>query len=136
MSVAGGALSMGRRTAESLMRDTCTVVDPSSTAPVWNPTTLQYDEVPATVYTGKCRLRRSGMQARQGEQAGQLFVEQGAILSLPFSEPTSAAVGKDHVVTVTASESDVGMVGAKFTVSATPHQSDATARRFPVKDTQ
>lgn len=124
-----------RTQAESRMRDACTIVDPVGTQ-VWNPDTLQYDVVPATIYTGKCRVRLAGTQASQGEQAGQLFVEQGATLSLPFSEPTSAAVGKDHVVTVTASATDADLVGVKFTVTAAPHQSDATARRFPIEETQ
>lgn len=131
---ATSATIQGRRAAEALMRDACTVHgDPVQ---VWNPTTLQYDEVPTVVYTGKCRVRLAGTQASQGEQAGQLFVEQGATLSLPFSEATSADVRKDHVVTITASETDPGLVGAKYTIEARLRQTHATARRFPIKETQ
>lgn len=123
-----------RAQAESRMHDMCTIVDPEGSQ-VWNPATLQYDITPTTMYTGKCRVRRQGAQASQGEQAGQLFVQQEVVLSLPFSEPTSADVGKDHVVTVTTA-TDPDLVGVKFRVVSAPHQSDATARRFQVEETQ
>lgn len=121
--------------AESRMRDECVIVDPDASK-VWNPDTLQYELVPATVYTGKCRVRRAAEQVSQGEQAGQLFITQRVTLSLPFSDPTSADVEKDHVVEVTASQTDPDMVGVKFTVQGAPHGSDMTARRFELEETQ
>lgn len=128
------ALPNLRAQAESRMVDECIIN--GEPVRVWNPEKLDYDLTPTVVYTGKCRVRLAGTQATQGEQAGQLFVEQGATLSLPFSEPTSADVRKDHVVTITASESDPGLVGAKYTIEARLRQTHATARRFPIKETQ
>lgn len=136
MTAADIDLALARREAESEMRDTCTIVDPDGTSSVWNEETLQYDEVPATIYTGKCKVRFGNVGIRQGEQADQLFMQQDATLSLPISAPGSAAVAKDHIVTITASATDDALVGVKFKVGAARRHSNATSRRFPIEETQ
>lgn len=134
MTAADIDLLLARREAESEMRDQCTIVDPEGDK-VWNPETLQYDVTPATIYTGKCKLRFGKVGVRQGEQAGQIFIEQDATLSLPIGAAGSAAVRKDHVATITASATDDALVGVKLTIKAPRRQSNATSRRFPVTET-
>lgn len=135
MTAADIDLALARREAESEMRDACTIVDPAGASQVWNPVTLQYDTVDATVYTGKCKVRFGNTGVRQGEQAGQLFIEQSATLSLPIDAAGSADVRKNHVATITASATDAALVGVKLTIEAPRRQSNATSRRFPVKET-
>jgi len=134
MTAAGIDLLMARREAESEMHETCTITKPGEK--VWNPDTLQYDETTVTTYTGRCKLRFGKVQARRGEAEGQLFVEQSATLSLPFSEPTAADVGKDQTVTITASDDDDALVGLVVQTVKAVRQTNATARRFQVKETQ
>lgn len=126
------ALPELRAQAESRMRDSCTVTRPG--APVWNPTTLQNDATPVTVYTGKCRVKAAVMRDRTVTVADQALIESQFILSLPID--TSAAVEKDDVVTIDSSATDLATVGRTYRVIAAPAPSDATARRFPIRETQ
>jgi hypothetical protein len=114
------------------MRDTCTITRPGEQ--VWNPETLQYDEATFVVYTGRCRIKGAGMRDRAMNAADQEFLESQRILSLPIVG--SEGVRKDDTVVIDSSESDLALVGVPFTVIARPASSDATARRFPVRETQ
>jgi hypothetical protein len=136
MTAAAIDLLLARRAAESEMRERCVIVDPEGGAKVWNPTTLRYDTTTAVIYEGRCKIRFGKVGVRQGETAGQLYAEQDATLSLPFSEPTSGDVRKDHVATITAAENDPALVGVTVTLKAARMQSNATSRRFPIKETQ
>jgi hypothetical protein len=123
-----------RAQAESRMVDECVIHgDP---VPVWNDATLDYDLTPSLVYMGRCRIRLANTAVRVDEQAGQLFAQSDAILSLPFSDTASADVRKGDVVTITASRNDPALEGAEFTIAFVGQQTDATARRFPLEETQ
>lgn len=115
-----------------MMRETCTITDVIT--PVWNDLTLDYDYIETVVYSGKCRVRYGQAAANTVEQAGQVATLHEGTFSLPVA--TSGEVRKGHLVTITASESDAALVGAKFRVGATRSQSDVTARRFQIEDTQ
>ncbi|ANJ26816.1 DUF6093 family protein [Agromyces aureus] len=135
MTAADIDLLLARREAESEMRDKCIIVDPAGSK-TWNAATLQYDVTPLTIYTGKCKVRFGKVGVRQGEQAGQIFIDQDATLSLPMTAPGSAGVRKDHVATITESATDDALVGVVLKVGAARRQSNATSRRFPVEETQ
>ncbi|MEY4081474.1 MAG: hypothetical protein RL430_1904 [Actinomycetota bacterium] len=136
MTAAGIDLLLARREAESEMRETCTVTAAGAGSPgEWNPVTLQHDAPDAaTVYTGKCKVRFGNTRARQGEAGGQLYAEQDLTISFPVEGTTS--IVKDCVVEITGSADDAALVGAKFRITASRAQSNATSRRLPAKETQ
>jgi hypothetical protein len=121
-----------RGEAESRMRDTCTITRPG--AVVWNATTLQNDVTTVTVYSGPCRVKAAVMRDRVVTVADQSLVESQFILSLPIA--TSGGVATDDSVTITASAEDPATVGRMYRIIAGPAPSDATARRFPIRETQ
>jgi hypothetical protein len=124
---------MGRRTAETLMRDTCTITRPGEQ--VWDAPSQDYIPGPEVqVYTGRCKLRMGGTQSLGDKAGDQRFIEQQEILSLPID--TSTGVVKDDKVVITASEDDPGIVGTTVWIDARPQRTLATARRFPVRETQ
>lgn len=127
----GGVLAMGRRQAESLMRDTCriTVKGPD----VWDEATLTNTASTVTVYEGKCRLLYPYRAPTSASTPGQVESVQLARLSLPVS--TSVGVREGALVEYLTSASDPDLPGRRFRVSGNAHQSDATARRLPVEET-
>lgn len=132
MTAAGIDLVLARREAESEMRETCAITRDGERT--WNPVTMQYEDTDVTVYTGKCKLRVAATQVRNGETAGQVFIEQRAILSLPVD--ASTGVRKDDKVTITASEGDPALPGTVVWIDAARAYTNATSRRFPVRETQ
>lgn len=116
------------------MRDICRITRPGE-GQVWNPATLQYEQAPdVVVYEGKCKLRRADLQARAGQAAGQVFIEQGSKLHLPMLG--SGDVGKDHEGVMLSSRTDPALVGARFTVENSEAYSNGVSRRFTVKGVQ
>lgn len=114
------------------MTSSCTVTVDGEQA--WNPETLQYEDAPATVYSGPCRVKRRDAQDSVKNAADQSFVASQYELHLPVS--LSGAVVKDAVVLITACPDDAALVGRKFTVVAVPAASQVTARRVPVREVQ
>lgn len=134
MTAAAIDLLMARREAESEMTDTCVITTGNLTRGEWNDEILDYDSAtPEVSYEGPCKVRFGRVGARASEVAGQVLVEQEPYLSLPMG--TSGAVRKDHVATITASQTDPALVGALFKITAARHQTNATSRKFPVKET-
>lgn len=121
-----------RAGAESRMHDTFQIA--RGTTQEFNPVTYQYDDVPVVIYTGPGRLRPTTLMDHGSNAGDQAFIESQYVLSLPID--TSGDVRKDDVATCTASATDADMVGRKYTVVIGPSHSDATARRFPVRETQ
>lgn len=131
MNLTGGILSLGRSLAESLMDDTCIVRGPAES--VWDETTKTYSDVFPISYEGPCRVKFSNSAVQDIESVDRLLTGQRATLSLPVA--TSGAVRKDHVATLLVCVNDPTMVGTKLRVEGGHHQTTATARRFPVKET-
>ena len=87
---------------------------------------------PEVVYEGKCRLLQAYRAPTTAVTPGQVQSIQLAQLSLPVE--TSTAVREGHEVEYLTSATDPGLPGRKFKVDGGAHQSDATARRLPVKE--
>lgn len=126
------ALPELRAEAEARMTSACVVTTPGEHA--WDPASGTYiDGTPVVHYEGKCRLRL-GNPAPQNADTGETTwaVDRGA-LSLPLSDPTSAAVTDGMTVTITANPNDPAMVGLTLTILASHFQTESTARRFPIQ---
>lgn len=122
-----------RAAAESRMTASCTITRPGDET-VWNPETMQNENVPVTAYTGPCRVRAAGQQDRAENAADQSFMASQYILSLPVVG--SEGVRRDDTVTVTACPEDAALVGDVFRVVAESAGSQMTARRLAVARTQ
>jgi hypothetical protein len=113
-----------------MMRDTCRITRPGPKT--WDETTMTYTPSSTVVYEGKCRFLNPYRAPTTANTPGQTQVVQLARLSLPVA--TSLGINEADDVEYLTSESDPDMVGRKFTVDGRAHQSDATARRIPVKE--
>lgn len=128
------ALARGRRAAENLMVDECTVTRPGSGDPVWNETSMGYDPPPpTTVYAGRCRVQLSAAMANTPEAGERVLVVQRATVSVPV-DVTGIAVG--DTVTITAAAHDPDLVGSTYRVRSLFAKTHATARRLEVEETQ
>lgn len=130
MSITQAAVLMGRVFAESLMVDACTIS--RKTGESINAETLESVPTTAQQYSGVCRLTMPGTVARDSESGSRVLIEQQLMLSLPIA--TSGSVRVNDVVTITSSENDPTLVGRTFRIAGGHHQSQATARRFPVTE--
>ena len=127
------ALPELRAEAESRMTASSAITRPGDEV-VWNPETMQNENVPMTVYTGKCRVRAAGQQDRAENAADQSFMASQYILSLPVVG--SEGVRRDDTVTVIGCPEDAALVGDVFRVVAESAGSQMTARRLTVTRTQ
>lgn len=131
MTGIGSTLTYGRRRAEDLMLDTCTITRPGEGKGTWNEATGTYDPpAPVTVYTGRCKVQTRDVQVSTPDVAGrEAFVVEWT-LHLPVVG--SEGVRQGDTATVTAAAFDAAMVGRTFVVQG-PHVGTAkTARRLPV----
>jgi hypothetical protein len=119
------ATRRGRRAADRLMTDTCTIAEGDQ---VYDPVTDSY--VPAdgaTRYAGACTVTARDNADRQVEAGAETVSLWPIIVSVPMSVTT---VQVDDVVTVTESRLDAALVGARFRVRQVPTGSFLTARRL------
>lgn len=126
MSVAS-ALAQGRRAAERLMVDQCTVSRGGE--PVFNPETGQYDTTSgAAAYSGKCRIQSGTTQASNPEAGGAVFTVERVELQVPFG--TVFQIG--DIATITVSENPA-LVGNKYRVTGLGEKTHATKQAFNVE---
>jgi hypothetical protein len=116
--------------AEAKMRDTCRISRPGTK--VWDETTLTYTDSKTSVYEGKCGLLNPYRAPTTATTPGQAQAVQMARLSLPVA--TSTGVREGDIVEYLTSESDPDLPGTNFTVIGGAHQSEATARRVPIRE--
>jgi hypothetical protein len=123
------AISEGRRTAEALMVDSCTIVRPGD--PVTDPNTGGVTPPATVVYTGKAKVQPYEPYERNPEVAGAVMTVQRYAVHIPVGsyEPK---IG--DVVEVTAAMFDPQMVGNTFRVAALLHKSMSTAYRLAVEE--
>ena len=125
------AVARGRRMAESLMADTCTIrrIDPSNpTTTVGGIVTPNY--LPTPVYVGRCKIQTLGTQDRQPEAGGHTFTEQDYRLDVPITATYAPKVG--DFVTIDTSLLDPNLDGRTANVKALLHKTYATAYRLGV----
>lgn len=122
------AIVQGRRAAEALMVDACTVRRKTgeTTGPggVITPTY-------STLYTGKCRVQQPTALARP-HQPGDAFI---LMVRLDVQLPMSVTgLQAEDQITITASALDPDLVGRTFVVWDLAHKTHATARRVGVQE--
>lgn len=117
-----------RRYAESLMGSTCIVTRIIDR--VLNEETGEYNDVPKTIYTGRCRLVfHASLEALARDMEGQILAEQRPTLELPITGSEQVTV--NDVATIISNPYDAAAVGMKIRVTGLSAASYATARRLP-----
>jgi hypothetical protein len=121
---AASAVAAGRAIAESLMVDTCTVTYIDGTT--WDENAGASVPNVVTVYSGKCRVQRSGaMSPREASTGTGYEVGIDAIVAqLPLS---ATGLRRGQTLTVDTSQ-DPDLVGVKATVQANLAKTHATKR--------
>lgn len=128
LSIAAGAVMMGRKQAEALMGSTCVIKRQTGTSV--SGTTGAETPTYTTIYTGVCRLRMSDAKSNEVAAAGQAIEIQSPILSIPVAATGSASVLTDDIAVIT-SPLDANVITARIAGFHT--QTHSTARRFPVE---
>lgn len=125
------ALAAGRRAAERLMVDTCTIRRRTgeATDPVSGEMTPTYDPV----YSGKCRVQQStGTAQAQAQEAGEANV---LLTRFEVQVPMSVTgIQADDEVLVTASVHDPDLPGREFLVRGLAHKTHAVMRRIQCEE--
>lgn len=121
------AVLAGRRWAESLMLDTCTVHRPGG--PV---TDADGNVTPSLtlLYTGPCKIQQTLAQSSNPEAGGHQFTVQDT----RWDTPVAAGVFEvDDVVTITEAILDPQLTGRVYRVTEPFHKTGATAQRTRVE---
>ena len=125
MSIAA-VVDQGRRLAESLMIDTGTITRPTG-GQTWDDETQQsVPAAPATVYTGKCRVRVRPVGDRVVESGGQSVTLASYLLTIPV-DATDVQVGDEFTASVS---NDPLVVGRRLILKSVDAATASTARRF------
>lgn len=129
------ALANGRRAAESLMVDSCTLrrktgevldEDPQS------PTYLQMIPTWDVVYTGKCRVQITASVTREPDAGGREWSVQSLVLQLPVESSTGVKI--DDVATIDAATNDPALAGRELQVVQDFTKTHATSRRLQCEE--
>lgn len=123
------ALPKLREEAESMMRTQVTIR--RAGPEVRNPATGKLEQSWLDIYVGKCRLKFTAGQPREGDQAGQRFSDQSPTLSLPMAGTGSIRV--DDVATIDHNPFDPEGESLRLRVTGLHVQTHSTARRLPVE---
>lgn len=126
---AESAVLDGRREAESLMVDTCTITRPGD--PVTDPESGEVTAGSVEVYSGRCKVQSKDSSVATPDAGGASFT----VVSRQVHIPTGVADVRDgDVVTVTASLLNPFGVGKQYRVEGFTPDSFETAARIPVKE--
>lgn len=128
MSAATAVLA-GRRMAEALMVDACTIRHPTGTTS--DDTTGQVTPTYTTVYTGKCRVQQTVPVSKPADVGEAHVWLQRLALQVPMSV---TGIASDDLVTITASVLDADLVGRPFRVRELGHKTHMTARRVQLEE--
>jgi hypothetical protein len=121
----------GRRAAERLMVDACTITRVTGQPGELDPDTGIRDPAPtATVYAGKCRVQTYEAHESTPDSAEHVYTVQRYAIHLPVA----ADVQVDDQITVTASMLDAGLAGRSYRVVGLLHKTFATANRVAVDE--
>lgn len=123
-------LSVGQRTALSLMVDACTITRVTG-AGTQNETTGRIVPTTTQLYAGQCQVRVPQQAAQAPEVGARSATIQGAIVKVPLAVE-DVRIG--DTVTITASVHDPELVGRVFTVAQLHHKTWPTARKLGVDE--
>lgn len=128
---AATAIAAGRRSAEALMVDTCTISAPGTSSFLAG----EYTTIPgAQGYAGKCKVQqRAGRMPPTPSQEGTELVLVPLEVHIPVDAPAPSA---NDLVTITGSLLDPSLVGRVYRVIDIPGKSFATARRLRCEEVQ
>jgi hypothetical protein len=123
------AVLRGRKAAEALMLDQCTITRPGEV--VTDPNTGDVTNTSTEVYAGKCKVQ-SKDSATANPEAGE---HQFTVVSRQVHIPANAADVRDgDVITLTASALNAFTVGKQYRVAGFTPDTFDTAFRLPVKE--
>lgn len=130
---AASATRGGRRTAEGLMVDSCSIRHPGTVA--FQSLDGTYGTVAGDlVYAGKCKVQqRAGRMPPTPSQEGTELVLLPLEVHIPVDAPAPAV---NDLVTITVSLLDPALVGRIYRVVDVPGKSFATARRLRCEEIQ
>jgi hypothetical protein len=121
---------------ESIFLDTCEITRPGEGDPVFDEETGQYTYPdPVVVYTGPCRLQvkvdinSNVVETTAGEREWTYLT---ATLQLPYVG--SEDIRPDNVAKILTSAHDDTLPGRLYNVQGIYHKSDATHRRYRVRE--
>lgn len=123
------AVLAGRREAESLMLDTCTVHRPGE------PVTDGDGNVTPSLtllYTGPCKIQQTLAQSSNPEAGGHQFTVQDTEWHTPVMSSVQFEV--DDVVTIVDAVLDPQLTGRVYRVTDPFHKTGATAQRTRVSE--
>jgi hypothetical protein len=130
VSIARGALGMGRSLAETLMTDTVRIFRRVDAGTVDEDGEAEYTDT--DLFTGPARLvLRSGASVSHVDAQSQLLGVQSPRLDVPIVG--TGGVRNGDRFEITASLTDSGLVGLAGVVAGMFPQTYATARRLPVE---
>lgn len=122
------AVLAGRREAEALMLDTCTVHRPGELV-----TDADGNVTPSLtlLYTGPCKIQQTLAQSSNPEAGGHQFTVQDT----RWDTPVAAGVFEvDDVVTIVGAVLDPQLTGRVYRVTDPFHKTGATAQRTRVSE--
>ncbi len=110
------------------MFDACTITRASTTPPVLNQSTGQYDHpAQVTVYSGKCRVKGNARNDHVREAGDQPLTFYRFTVSVPMS---ATVFEVDDTVHITSSALDPALAGVRMRVREPEFGSQITARRL------
>jgi hypothetical protein len=123
------AVLAGRRAAEALMVDACTIQRVTGTST--NDTTGVVTPTYSTIHAGKCRVQQIVPVSKPADIGQAQVWLQRLELQVPISV---TAIASDDLVTITASLLDADLVGRTFRVRELGHKTHLTARRVQLEE--
>jgi hypothetical protein len=123
------AVLAGRRAAEALMVDACTIQRVTGTST--NDTTGVVTPTYSTIYAGKCRVQQIVPVSKPADIGQAQVWLQRLELQVPISV---TGIASDDLVTITASLLDADLVGRTFRVRELGHKTHLTARRVQLEE--
>lgn len=123
------AVLAGRRAAEALMVDACTIQRVTGTST--NDTTGVVTPTYSMIYAGKCRVQQIVPVSKPADIGQAQVWLQRLELQVPISV---TGIASDDLVTITASLLDADLVGRTFRVRELGHKTHLTARRVQLEE--
>jgi hypothetical protein len=123
------AVLAGRRAAEALMVDACTIQRVTGTST--NDTTGVVTPTYSMIYAGKCRVQQIVPVSKPADIGQAQVWLQRLELQVPISV---TGIASDDLVTITASLLDADLVGRTFRIRELGHKTHLTARRVQLEE--
>jgi|SRR5690554_3777870 len=132
MNRALGLTLRGRRRAEALMVDQCTITRIVGEPGEVDPTTgKRVPPATATVYSGRCKVQTYEPHESKPESGEHVWTVQRYSVHIPVGAPV---VEVDDRIQITQSVIAPHLVGRTYRVAGVHHKSMATARRLLVDE--